>query len=214
MYADVGPGTVRRWHIRDSNKAKPLGLRQPGLHLSYLQLIEVAVVAACRRAGMPLQHIAEAREFAAKHLGTDYPFAREGFKLRGKELLLELSEIDGASGRGKLVHLHEKGKRGKGQLAWDEMIGPKLSEFDYDSELAIRWHVGGPSTRVLIDPRISFGAPTVGGTPTWLVRDRWRAGEPLDYIARDLRLRLPDVKAALKFERVDIEAPQPHPWLN
>lgn len=213
-YAGVRPGTVRNWHHREGGPRGPLATRAPGSALSYLQLIEVAVVAACRKAGMHLAEIAEAREFAAVQLGTDYPFAREGFKLRGKELLLEMKEIVGSSGDGKLVLLHKKGRNSKGQLGWDAIIGPKLNEFDYDSELAVRWHVGGPSSPIVIDPRISFGSPAIKGTPTWLVRDRWLAGESPDYIARDLRLRVPDVTAALEFESVDIEAPQSHPWQN
>jgi uncharacterized protein (DUF433 family) len=101
-----------------------------------------------------------------------------------------------------------------GQMEWKAIIGDRLMEFEYEGDLAVRWHVAGEDSPIEIDPQVAFGAPAVRGKPTWLVRDRWNAGESIDYIARDLGLRAPDVRAALKFESVDISAPQPNPWLN
>ena len=54
--------------------------------------------------------------------------------------------------------------------------------------------------RVVIDPRISFGAPAVKGIATWALSGREKAGESIADIAEDFGLTLEDVKAALTFE--------------
>ena len=91
-----------------------------------------------------------------------------------------------------------------GQLAWSDIIG-RLQEFDYENEdgLAIRWHVAGRDAKVIIDPRIQFGAPSVEGVATWAFKGRWDAGEDLDDIADDFGVSNLDVLAALRFEGLD-----------
>jgi len=81
-------------------------------------------------------------------------------------------------------------------------LGPVLKEFEYDDGggVAIRWHVAGEHSPVVIDPRISFGAPSVNGTPTWIIKGRFEAGESDSEIAEDFNLNVPAVREALKFE--------------
>ena len=52
-----------------------------------------------------------------------------------------------------------------GQLAWSELIASEFSEFEYEYDLAMRWHPAGPESKIIIDPRISFGVPVVSGLP-------------------------------------------------
>lgn len=207
-YARIAPGRARSWEAA-RNSGSVLQRRAPGGSLSYLQLIELAVVKAFVDAGIKLRAVREAREYYAKQFGTKHPFAVHRFKTDGKDLIADLSEIIGPDGADNLVNAN----RG-GQIEWGAIIGDRLREFEYEGDLAVRWRVAGEGSPILIDPRIAFGAPTVGGKPTWLIKDRWNAGEAIDYIARDLGLRAPDVRAALSFEGVDISAPQPQPWLN
>jgi hypothetical protein len=80
---------------------------------------------------------------------------------------MDYEELEGEKGRGTLVKASQAG-----QLAWKDIIR-RLKEFEYEHEgVAIRWHVAGTSSPIIIDPRISFGAPTVGGTPTWIIKGR------------------------------------------
>lgn len=89
-----------------------------------------------------------------------------------------------------------------GQLAWESVIG-RLKEFDYeDAGIVLRWHVAGPASPIIIDPRISFGTPTVKGTPTWIIRGRYDAGESDGDIAEDFGIEKEEVREALKFEGV------------
>lgn len=199
-YAHISPQTVAAWHKVATGKAAALSPKEKRAALSYVQLIEVAVVAAFRRAGISLARIRDARDYISKQLHADYPFARYQFKTDGKHLLLSYQQVEGHKGRGK----HLVADQG-GQLEWDQIIGPLLKEFDYDrggDGIVITWHLVGRSVPIVIDPRFSFGAPIVSGTPTWAVLGRWNAGETDSDIAEDFGLTKEEVREALKFEGV------------
>lgn len=51
---------------------------------------------------------------------------------------------------------------------------------------------------------MAFGAPTVLGTPTWVIKGRYDAGEAVQEIAEDFDLKPSDVKKALAFEAVAV----------
>lgn len=191
-YAKIAPQTVVAWH---KIEAALLAQRQKRAALSYMQLIEVAVVAAFRKAGVPLKRIRAAREYAARNLKSEYPFAEYSFKEEGKHLWLDSGQVDVKPGT---VLSADQG----GQLAWQSVIG-RLREFEYEKDgIVLRWHLAGPSSPIIIDPRISFGAPTVKGVPTWVIRGRWNAGESDSDIATDFGIRKEEVREALRFERI------------
>lgn len=195
-YAEIHSNTVWRWH-----KDTTLSEKADRKKLSYYQLIELAVAAACRKAGMKLQDIRAARAYYAGAYKTPYPFATLRLKTDGTDLAID-------AGADLLL-----GNR-KGQLAWKSIIGERFKEFDYDDEVAVRWHVDGKGSPVVIDPRVRFGAPQVKGVPTWLIRDRWQQGEPLDELIDDLSLTEKAALAALRFEGIDPAATRTNEWLS
>lgn len=196
-YASIHSNTVWRWH-RDTTLTK----RDSRSKLSYFQLVELAVVAACRKAGMKLPDIRAARAYYAGAFKTKHPFATLKLKTDGVDLAVD-------AGAELLI-----GNRG-GQLAWKSFIGEKFKEFEYDEQgLATRWHVGGSDSPVIIDPRVRFGAPQVAGVPTWLLRERWEKGEPTDELIEDFGLKKRDLLAALKFEGIDPKRPRKNEWRN
>jgi uncharacterized protein (DUF433 family) len=195
-YARIAPQTIVQWQKGNRGALAPRPHREA---LSYLELVEVAVVAALRNQGVKLWRLREAREYLSNTLKSEYPFAHYRFKTDGHGLFIDFAEVVGAkSGFGKLLRPDQQG-----QLAWESVIG-RLTEFDYERRgIVIRWHVAGISSAVLIDPRVSFGSPMVKGVPTWAIRGRWSAGEPLDEIAVDFGLREKEVVDALSFEGID-----------
>lgn len=199
-YAQLSSQTVASWHKPvASNTQGVLGPKDKGAALSYLQLIELAVAAACKKAGMKLADIREARAYFAGAYETDYPFAT---------LRLATDGVDLAIKAGAELLIGNKG----GQLAWNKIIGARFKEFEYEDGLATRWHVAGAKSPVLIDPRVRFGAPHVGGVPTWVMRDRWSVGEAVEDIADDFDLKPFQVAKALEFEGVDVVANKRTPW--
>ncbi len=195
-YAHIHTTTVSRWH-----KNTTLGEREARSKLSYLQLIELAVVAACKTAGMKLTDIRAARAYFAGAFKTDHPFAT---------LQLTTDGVDLAVKAGAELLIGNK----SGQLAWNKIIGARFKEFDYEAGLATRWHVAGKQSPIVIDPRVRFGAPHVAGIPTWLLKDRWLAGEPLGEMTDDLNLKSSDIRAALRFEGLNPAEERQNEWLN
>lgn len=198
-YADISAQTIRNWQVSTDFHRPAIGERESGEALSYLQLVEVAFVAAMRRAGVKLQEIKNAREYLALQLQSEYPFAEKSFKTDGKDIWMSLDNLVAGESKAKLVKVNKGG-----QIAWAEIVETKFTEFEYEGDLAIRWHVAGPRSPVVIDPRVSFGAPMVKGIATWAIKGRWAAGESLQDIAEDFSLQSDQVAEALKFEGIDL----------
>ena len=177
-------------------------------HLSYLQLVEVAFVATLRKLGVSLQRIRRARAYAAQVLNAEYPFAEYRWLTEGHHAMLNLIDVDdhapetdgGASISSLVVG------DAHGQIAWQEMIGARFAEFDYEEDLALTWHVRGRDNPVVIDPRVSFGAPTVRGLPTWVLKGRWKAGESISDIEDDFGLEEEEITHGLGFEGIQLAA--------
>ncbi len=192
-YAQTTRQTVTRWHRGMEAGGAGMPEREPREALSYLQLIEVAVVAAFRHKGVSLKGIRTARDYAAQQFECEFPFAQLEFARAGRDLLLNLEDILPGDEAGAIV------ANKWGQRAWDEF----LPEFEYEGgDIVVQWHVRGKQSPILIDPRIAFGAPTVSGVPTWTIRGRREAGETIDEIVDDFSLEREEVLAALDFEDV------------
>lgn len=196
-YSGAAAQTVSSWHNRDSGIGPALPRRRKGQPLSYLELAEVAFVATFRQLGVPLQRIRRARLYAAQVLKAEHPFAERNWLTEGHHLMLDLCQIhnDGPIGGLVVADAH-------GQTAWQEMVGERFAQFDYESGLALVWHVAGRDSPVVINPRVSFGAPTIRGIPTWALKGRWTAGESIEEMADDFGLDEDDVSMGLNFEGI------------
>ena len=189
------------WHYRGGQLGPVLPGKERMQPLSYLQLVEVAFVATFRALGVPLQRIRRARVYASQVLGSENPFSEYQWLTEGHHVLLDLRDVEGEKDVGKLI----VGDRG-GQIAWQDMVSERFAQFDYENGLAVVWWVRGRQMPVTIDPRVSFGAPTVKGVPTWALRGRWRAGESSADIEEDFSLATEDVRYALQFENIQVAA--------
>ena len=194
LYARISSQTIRNWQDKGSGKAA-VARREKGKALSYYQLVEVAFVAVMRRMGLPLRIIKDARDFIAQHLNSEFPFVENRFKVQGARILMNLQQFEPKASGNKLIVVSHGG-----QLEWGEMLGKKFDEFDYRRGLAVRWHIAGRGSPILIDPQVAFGAPQIKGVPTWAIRGRQEAGESLADIADDFALKIPEVEKALQFE--------------
>jgi uncharacterized protein (DUF433 family) len=208
-YARTSTQTVGNWQMGRGNRSRAIAQRDKGASLSYLQLIEVGVVAAMRKAGVTLPKIREAREYLEHEFKSKFPFAEYRFNTDGKALFVTYDQMTGSKQRDKLLCVTQSG-----QLAWKEILSQRLQEFEYDTNLGkvVRWKVGGVDSPVRVDPRVSFGAPQVNGIATWVLRERWKSGESLDDIADDYDIKPEDVEAALRFEDVDVGPARPNLW--
>ncbi len=193
-YSGTSTQTVSRWCDLFTERRK-------GARLSYLELIEVAVVASFRRAGVSLQRIRRTQQYAAQVLNEEFPFAQLNWKTEGQHLLVDLRQIEGDAELDNLIVGDSHG-----QVTWPEVIADRFMEFDYEDDLAIKWHVGGRNSGVTIDPRMRFGAPTVSGIPTWILKGRWEAGERIEEIEDDFGLSRDVICDGLSFEGIQVAA--------
>lgn len=196
-YAGTKAATVSRWHHGVGRLSPALPGRSKRTPLSYLQLVEVAMVAAFRREGVSLQRIRKAREFLRQHLGCQYPFTTRRFYTEGKHILIEL--------RDQLPEVQSLVLADKsGQIVWSPFLGERFSQFEYQGDLVIRWYPAGIDSPVVIDPLVAFGSPSVRGIPTWALRGRYIAGESVECIADDFNLPVDSVIKALQFEGISL----------
>ena len=208
-YARTSNQTIRNWEkIRGSHRV--VSEREDREDLSYLQLIEVGVVAAMRKANVKLSTIRDGRKYLSEKFNSHFPFAQYRFKTDGKELFMDYDQIV-QSEKDKLLNV-----TARGQLAWTDILSKLLLEFEYDMEIGtvLRWKVDGSDSPILIDPRVAFGSPHVNGVPTWVIRDRWKVGESVADIADDYVLPKDMVTAALRFEHVEVDPDRPNKWIH
>ena len=200
-YAGTPPQTVSYWHYGGGNLGPALPGSEQRKPLSYLELAEVAFVATFRLLGVSLQRIRRARQYAAQIFDSEYPFAEQRWLTEGHHVLLDLRQIEDAAEMGRLVVADSHG-----QMAWQALVSERFAQFDYEHGLALIWHVAGRQSPVIIDPRIAFGAPTVKGIATWILKGRWQAGEAIEDIQDDFGIDENAIKHGLAFEGIGVGA--------
>jgi uncharacterized protein (DUF433 family) len=202
-YAGTTVQSVTYWHYGGGKLGPALPGSVPRRPLSYMELIEVAFVAFFRNIGVPLQRIRSARDYVAQNFNAEYPFVEHRFKTEGAHILMDFAEFASADDFKQVVVADDDG-----QLAWEQMASNKFAEFDYEvlgqEMLALKWHPAGRDSKVVIDPRVSFGAPTVNGVPTWSLKGRYETGESVEDIIEDFQISKNDTLDALNFEGIQI----------
>lgn len=199
-YARTRVQTVAYWHYRGGELGPALPGKERRAPLTYLQLIEVAFVATFRRLGVPLQKLRKARAYLGQVFNSEHPFAEFRLMTEGYHVLMDLQQIERDAQIGHLIVADASG-----QIGWQPLIAERFAEFDYDEGLALIWHLAGRASPVLIDPRVSFGAPVVRGVPTWALKGRWIAGESVGELQADFRLDREEILQALAFEGIKMK---------
>ena len=131
-YCDTHTNTVAAWHYREDALLPGHERRKP---LSYLELVEVAFVAFFRRMEISMPRIRKARDYVAQTFTAEYPFAEYSFMTEGMHVLLDYNQFDPNPAFDSLIVADRHG-----QMGWSKLLGDKFAEFDYEYELALRWH--------------------------------------------------------------------------
>jgi len=86
----------------------------------------------------------------------------------------------------------------------EDVIRPFFKEVDFydESDLARRWFPAGMDRRVVVDPAIALGEPTIAdfGVPTALLAELAAAGDSPEAISDWYELPVADVARAVQFE--------------
>ena len=194
-FAQTSPQTVVRWYKGYSappRHMEPVFPPPPPNTLSYIQLVEVSLVATFRRFGVKLEALRRAHTFLRQAYESEYPFAQHKLKTNGIDVLAEVFDDPDI-----LVVANKAG-----ELIWADVIRERFEQFEYEHDLATRWYIRGQQHPILIDPRISFGAPIIArtGIPTAVIKERFVTGESIPELEEDFGLSLYQVEEALTFE--------------
>lgn len=211
-YVKISPQTVAAWHRRsDGAGSKIVSEKDKGDGLSFLQLIELAVVAKMRRADLKVGEIAKARDWFTRSTGLTYPFAQLRFKTDGAEILQDVNAALLEGDVEKLISANHGG-----QYVWRTFLSERLEEFNYDSETGAVdvWKVAGAGKPIVIDPKIAFGAPQIRGIKTAILKAHWLSGEEVSDLSDDFDLTAEEIMDALQFEGVQRENPRLSKWIH
>ncbi len=181
--AGISTSTANRWLTVSG--WDPSG--EPYPMLSFLELIELVVVARFRRppAPMPFARIAEAHAFAKKEFGLPYPFATEKLLRLGGHVLHRL-HLDSDEKPRDWTAIDMDGHHTLPGLVQAEL---ELN-VSYPDEFAGVWYPRGREVPIVVDPRIAGGRPSIEGHGITVetLRRRWQAGESPSKLALDYGL--------------------------
>lgn len=200
------PATLRSWVVgrvyrrgRTLVETEPL-IRAPagaGNLISFNNLVEAHVLRAIRTKNtVTMAAVRNAIAYAERSLGIDRLLLSDELRTSGQDIFLDRLR--------ELITLTRSG-----QLAMKQMLLVYLKRVDRDDEaLPLRLYPLRPAWSeekkpIVIDPRVSFGRPTVArsGISTAALVDRVDAGEDLEILAGDYGLRIDQIEDAVFYER-------------
>ncbi len=207
--ARLTSGRVRRWlrgyeySYGDAVRGQPPVLQGSGTESSYasfLDLVDLLFVKRFLDHGVSLQKVRRALDEARRLLGTDH-FARQTFFTDGGSIFLELQE-GARRGRGEAILELMSG----GQWVIAPVIRELARQIEFESPegLASRWYPLGQNRPVVLDPTVSFGAPSIAGrgVKTINIHDLFVAeNENLASVRAWWDLTDDEIQAAVDFER-------------
>jgi uncharacterized protein (DUF433 family) len=197
-------GTVKNWTkgrqykagIGRSSFSAIVPLRKG--RLSFLQLVELYVLRALRTVHqVRIESVRKAIRYAEKEFSIERLLLSKELLAGGGNLFIEHY--------GKLVSLNKSG-----QIALKEILKDYLKRVDRDAQdTPIRLypyvsHESSEDKQIVIDPRISFGYPTLRGTgiKTSVIVSRIDAGESIEEVAADYELDDEQITSAVVYEQM------------
>ncbi|MDF1554428.1 MAG: DUF433 domain-containing protein [Deferrisomatales bacterium] len=163
---------------------------------SFLDLVDLLFVKGFLAHGFSLQKIRKALAEAETVLGGHH-FAQRAFFTDGKRIYLKVHE----RGAEALLQLFTGGQW---VIAPVILQAARQIEFDEHTGFAERWYPAGRDGRIIVDPRICFGAPVVAGkgVSTSNVYSLFQAeNEDAERVASWMHLDVRDVEAAVGYEK-------------
>lgn len=200
----VPPSTLRWWLEGRVVRAKqyPPVIREEangsGL-VTWGEFVEAGYLKEYRRRSVPLPELRRFIDELRRELHVRYPLAHlQPFVSAHRRLVLEAQRIAGVPPEFGLVLEVTSGQLLLGRAA-ESFI--EHVEFSEDGEhSAARVFPDGKKSPVVIDPRRSFGAPSIRGIRTDALAELIDAGEPPEEVAEDFDLPVELVKAAVAYE--------------
>ena len=202
--------TLRRWIDGDrrfDRVVEPLirPLTTGDTDVTWGEFVEAGLLAQYRVRRLPLEKLRPLIAGLREELGTPYPLA-EGRPLHsdGRELLWRVQKQQGIDADLFLVvNTVSTGY----QLALSEVATHFASRVEFEPPrigVVTRWYPGKLNgRRIVLDPRVAFGIPTISGVRTEVIAEFAAAGESIAVIQASYAsygLTVSDVEEAIRFE--------------
>ena len=181
--------TIARWSRRTPSGKEALVAPSHGFAFSFHDLLSLAVIAVFRQRNITPDGIRRAIVYLQDEFETSRPLANKGV----------VDALQTAGGGSVLLGPGIDVTR-SGQMAILQTVQAYLRPISYGADrLARLWK---PARYVLLNPEIQAGRPCIPGTrvTTDVVAGRVNQGELPDEVARDLQLRVDQVRAAERWE--------------
>lgn len=203
-YLRIPVATLQTWLTGRNNRTKngkkefsPL-IQRPDpqqSQLSFTNLVEAHILRVIRTDHkIPFDKVHIALDYISEQFQTPHPLIQKQFQTDGTELFID--QID------HLINVSRSG-----QLAIREVLKQLLTRIEWnEANIAARLF---PFTETFldpkilaIDPKISFGKPTIAGTgiPTRIITELYDAGDSIQDIAIDYDCTEAQIQQAILFE--------------
>jgi len=141
---------------------------------------------------IPLPQLREYVAYWRAKLGVPHPLAHQKpYVGPDRSLIQEIKEATGE----RILYRFQGGQMLL--TPWAERFVEKV---EFDCDVAQRYRPAGKQAPVVIDPRHSFGAPTVSAIRTEVLYEMVQAGDPVSAVAETYELSVHDVEAAIRYE--------------
>jgi uncharacterized protein (DUF433 family) len=171
-------------------------IRRKETYASFLDLVDLLIVKELLSRGFGLPTLRKALDEAREYLGTRHLGRNVFFTSGNQEIILRLPK------NGSMIALLTGG-----QTAIPEIIESLSDKLEFEDitkfGFARRWYPKGMSGRIVIDPEISFGRPTLigRGMATNNIYDLFLGeNEKIEPVAKWFNISESDVQAAVQFE--------------
>ena len=161
--------------------------------LSFLDLIDLHVVARLREYVVSLQSIRRVFEKLSERLNTKHPFSHSRLFTDGRTVFAEFKDTSGDQSFEEILSR---------QHAISDILKPFLNKIEYDKQtkIASRWNI---ADGIVIDPDISFGKPVAEQARIAthvLAHSYWANDEQEDLVADIFEVSPDTVRQAVRFE--------------
>ncbi len=190
--------TLRNWLEGYATKVKsyPPVLRQSAIGsdlVTWGEFVEAGFLTEYRKVHkIPLSQLREYVGYWRAKLGVPHPLAhRQPYVGPGPSLIDKTKEATG-----EWILYRFQG----GQMMLTPWAERFVEKVEFDCDVAQRYRPAGKHAPVVIDPRRSFGAPTVSAIRTEVLYEMFQAGDPVSALAETYELSVHDVEAAIRYE--------------
>lgn len=197
-YLSLPISTVRYWSAgRDGYKALISAAQKAPLILSFLNLVELHLLAAIRRKhAVSMPNVRRAIGYLKKGYDPEHPLLSKALETDGLDIFIRQY--------GQLINISQDG-----QTAMRHVMEVALKRIERDdNNIPVKLY---PFTRaaienapsvIMIDPTISGGRPVIAGTglATEIIAERYKAGESIRELADDYGRKEAEIEEAIRCE--------------